>query len=308
MSIDKFPRKGTSGAMERKSHIDTFGAVALILFALNLAFNQVVIKVTSGGFSPVFAAGIRSTGAVLVLLLWMYLRGVSLRMPQSVLPWAFLSGLLFAFEFICLFIALDLTTVSRSSVIFYSMPLWLALASQVFLPDERLTRRKSAGLALAMAGVAIALSDRSGGHVSWTGDILALLSAFCWAGIALLVRVTPLAEVPPEQQLISQVAVSAPVLLILAPLFGPFLREVTLIHIAGMAFQIIAVASLGFLAWFWLMKRYPANSVASFSFLSPVASVLMGWILLGERIAPSIWVALVMVAAGITLINRRPRA
>ena len=294
--------------MERKSHIDTFGAVALIFFALNLAFNQVVIKVTSGGFNPVFAAGIRSAGAIVVLLLWMYLRGISLRIPRSALPWAFLSGLLFALEFICLFTALDLTTVSRSSVIFYSMPLWLALASQVFLPDERLTRRKSAGLALAMAGVAIALSDRSGGHVSWTGDILALLSAFCWAGIALLVRVTPLAEVPPEQQLISQVAVSAPVLLILAPLFGPFLREVTLIHIAGMAFQIIAVASLGFLAWFWLMKRYPANSVASFSFLSPVASVLMGWILLGERIAPSIWVALVMVAAGITLINRRPRA
>ncbi len=293
--------------MERKSHIDTFGAVALILFALNLAFNQVVIKVTSGGFSPVFAAGIRSAGAVVVLLLWMYLRGVSLRMPRNALPWAVLSGVLFALEFICLFTALDLTTVSRSSVIFYSMPLWLALASQVLLPEERLTRRKSAGLALAMAGVVIALSDRSGGHVSWTGDLLALFAALCWGGIALLVRVTPLAEVPPEQQLISQVAVSAPLLLILAPLFGPLLREVMPIHIAGMAFQIIAVASLGFLAWFWLMKRYPANSVASFSFLSPVASVLMGWVLLGERIAPSIWVALVMVAVGITLINRRPR-
>jgi len=39
-----------------------------------------------------------------------------------------------------------------------------------------------------------------------------------------------------------------------------------------------------------------------------VASVLMGWFLLGEQIAPSIWLALVLVAVGITLINRRPRA
>ena len=116
--------------MERKSHIDTFGAVALIAFALNLAFNQVVIKVTAGGFSPVFAAGLRSAGAIAVLLLWMYLRGVSLCIMPAARPWAILSGLLFAFEFICLFTALDLTTVSRSSVIFYSMPLWLALASQ----------------------------------------------------------------------------------------------------------------------------------------------------------------------------------
>jgi drug/metabolite transporter (DMT)-like permease len=294
--------------MERKLHMDAFGAVALSAFALHLAFNQVVIKVTAGGFSPVFAAGVRSAGAVLVLLLWMYLRGVSLRIPRAAQPWAVVSGFFFAFEFMCLYNALDLTTVSRSSVIFYSMPLWLALFSTVLLPDERLTRRKTLGLALAFSGVVVALSDRGGGQVSWAGDLLALCSALSWAGIALLVRVTPLADVPPEQQLISQVFVSAPILLLLAPLFGPLLREVEAIHLAGMAFQIIAVASLGFLAWFWLMKRYPANSVASFSFISPVASVLMGWFLLGEQIAPSIWLALVLVAVGITLINRRPRA
>jgi drug/metabolite transporter (DMT)-like permease len=294
--------------MERKTDMDAIGAVALSVFAVHLAFNQVVIKVTGGGFSPVFAAGIRSTGAVLVLLLWMYMRGVSFRIPREVWPWAVVSGMLFAFEFLCLYNALDLTTVSRSSVIFYSMPLWLALASTVLLPDERLTRRKVLGLALAFSGVVVALSDRSGGHVSWTGDLLALFSALSWAGIVLVVRVTPLADVPPEQQLISQVAVSAPILLLLAPLFGPFLRDLQPIHFAGMAFQIIGVASLGFLAWFWLMKRYPANSVASFSFISPVASVLLGWVLLGEQIAPSIWLALGLVAVGITLINRRPRS
>lgn len=293
--------------MERKTQMDAFGAVALTAFALHLAFNQVVIKVTAGGFSPVFAAGLRSAGAILVLLLWMYLRGVSLRMPRAAWPWAVLSGLLFAFEFMCLYNALDLTTVSRSSVIFYSMPLWLALASTVLLPDERLTVRKAVGLALAFAGVVVALSDRGGGEVSWAGDLLSLCAALCWGGIALLVRVTPLADVPPEQQLISQVIISAPILLLLAPLFGPMLREVEAIHLWGMAFQIIGVASLGFLAWFWLMKRYPANSVASFSFISPVASVLMGWLLLGEQIGPTIWAALVLVAVGITLINRKPR-
>ena len=36
-------------------------------------------------------------------------------------------GMLFAGEFMFLFTALDLTTVARASVIFYTMPLWLAL-------------------------------------------------------------------------------------------------------------------------------------------------------------------------------------
>jgi drug/metabolite transporter (DMT)-like permease len=293
--------------MERKDHIDLFGAAALIAFALHLSFNQVVIKVTAGGFSPVFAAGLRSAGAVFVLLLWMKLRGVSLQIPRNAYVGGILAGLLFAFEFTCLFIALDITTVSRASVIFYSMPVWLALAAHVVLPGEHLTRTKVAGLIAAMSGVALALLDRETGQASWTGDILALCSAFCWAGIVLCIRITPLSEVPPAMQLIFQVAVSAPILLLIAPLFGPLIRDIQPIHIAGMAFQIIAVASLGFLVWFWLMKIYPASSVASFSFLSPVFSVLFGWLLLSEEVAPSVWGALVLVASGIYLINRRSK-
>ena len=293
--------------MERKSHIDTFGAVALVAFALHLGFNQVVIKVTSGGFNPVFAAGLRSAGAVVVLLIWMRLRGVSFRMPREAWPGAIIAGLLFAFEFMCIFVALDLTTVSRSAVIFYSMPVWLALAAHFLLPGEQLTGLRVAGFALALGGVALALSDRDSGAASWTGDLLALVAAFGWAGIALCVRVTPLSKVPPAQQLMAQVLISAPILLALSPLFGPLLRDLQAIHLAGLAFQTIAVASLGFLAWFWLMSIYPAASVASFSFLSPVFAVILGWLLLSEDVAPSVWGALVMVAAGIYLINRRPR-
>ena len=288
--------------------MDAFGAAALIAFALHLAFNQVVIKVTSGGFGPVFQAGLRSGGAVLVLYFWMRMRGVSMRVPRNAWAGGIAAGLFFTLEFMCLFSALDITTVSRASVIFYSMPVWLSLLAHVVIPGERLTGLKTAGLVLAMSGVAIALADRGGGTVSWTGDLLALLSAFCWAAIVLCVRLTPLSEVPPAQQLMFQVLVSAPILLLLAPLTGPLLREVAPIHIAGLLFQIVAIASLGFLVWFWLMTIYPASSVASFSFLSPVFSVILGWLLLSEDVAPSVWGALVLVASGIYLINRRPRS
>jgi drug/metabolite transporter (DMT)-like permease len=45
--------------------------------------------------------------------------------------------------------------------------------------------------------------------------------------------------------------------------------------------------------------------VASFSFLSPVFSVILGWLILGETIGIQIWIALGFVAVGIFLINRR---
>ena len=293
--------------MERKSHMDAFGAAALITFALHLAFNQVVIKLTNGGFGPVFAAGLRSAGAVLVLFLWMRLRGISLTVPRNAMPAGILSGCLFALEFTCLFTALDFTTVSRASVIFYSMPVWLAIASHFLIPSDRLPGVRGVGLVLAMGGVALALLDRSDASASLVGDLLALTSALCWAGIALCVKITPLSTVPPAQQLMFQVLVSAPLLLLASLGFGDFIRDLQPIHVAGLLFQIIAVASLGFLVWFWLLSIYPASSVASFSFLSPVFAVILGWLLLNEDVGPQVWAALALVALGIYLINLRPK-
>lgn len=299
------PPRPQVAAMERKTHIDFVGAVALVAIALNFGLNQVVVKVTNGGFQPVFLAGLRSVGAGIVLLLWMRARGISIALPRASMIFGVIAGLLFATEFSLLFTALDLTTVSRSSIIFYSMPVWLALVAHFALPGERLSGPRLVGLALAMAGVVLALADRDGGTARLSGDILSLLAAFCWAGIALLVRLTPLSAVPAEQQLLWQLIVSAPILLVLSLFYGPLIRDLAPIHVAGLVYQILAIASFGFLAWFWLMKIYPAASVASFSFLSPVFSVLLGWLLLGEEIAFTIWLALALVASGLYLINRR---
>ena len=205
----------------------------------------------------------------------------------------------------CLFTALDFTSVARVSIIFYSMPVWLALAAHFLLPAERLTALRLIGLVVAMAGVAIAVADRSG-DANLLGDLLALIGAVCWAGIALTIRLSGLAKAEPAEQLLWQLMVSAPILLVAAYISGDILRDPQLIHFAGMAFQVIAVASFGFLIWFWLMSVYPASGVASFSFLSPVFSVLFGWLLLREEVGFSIWIALILVSVGIVLINRKP--
>lgn len=294
--------------MERKQHIDAIGALALTGFSFVLAFNQVVIKVSNDGFQPVFMAGIRSVGALAVLLVWMWLRGIRLDVARRYWGSGLLLGALFGFEFICLFWALDNTTVARASILFYTMPMMLAAAAHFVLPNERLTPMRVAGLVLAMAGVALVLARRSAGEASVMGDVAALAAAAGWAAIALTVRLTPVSEQRPEMQLCWQLAVSAVILMVAAPFFGPLLRTPEPLHLWGLIYQIVVVASFGFLFWFFLMTRYPASGVASFSFLSPVISVYLGWWLLDEPVGWNTLAALVMVAVGIVLINRRSRA
>jgi drug/metabolite transporter (DMT)-like permease len=295
--------------MPRKEQMDAFGAASLVVFAVVFGFNQVVIKVVNDGLQPVFAAGLRSLGAMPLLLFWMRLRGVAVTTPRGAIPSGLFLASLFTMEFLLVYTALDLTTVSRMSVIFYSMPIWLALGAHFLIPGDAMTRRKALGLALAFAGVSWAILDRpaDGSAASLAGDLAALGAAMCWAGIGLTIRAAPIRAASPEVQLLWQLGVSAAVLIAVAPLFGPLLREPTALHAAGMAYQIVVVAFAAFVFWLWVMTVYPASSVAAFSFLTPVFGVFFGWLLLGERIGVSILGALALVAAGLWLINRPHR-
>ncbi|WP_240789579.1 DMT family transporter [Pseudooceanicola onchidii] len=291
----------------RKDALDLPGFAGLLLFTTVLAGNQIVMKLTSTGLSPVFQAGLRSLFACAIILIWMLVRGIGFGSLRRDLWPGLAMGVAFSLEFIGLFNALDMTTVARASIIFYTMPMHLSLAAHFLIPGERLTPVKIAGLICAFAGVVIVLLDRPGGEASLAGDLLAWLGAIGWATIALIVRITRISEAPPEAQQLWQLSFSAVALLAVAPLFGPLLRDFGTEHIWLMGYQVFLVASFGFLGWFYLMKTYPAAIVASFSFLTPVLAVFMGWAVLGEELHLSVLLALSFVSAGILLINRRAR-
>ena len=295
--------------MEPRPSIDAFGATSLTAFSALLASNQVLIKLVNEGLQPIFFAGMRSVAAAAVVALLMLARGRPVAFRRRVLWPGLAIGAVFAAEFVCLFLALDLTTVTRTSVIFYSMPVWLAVIGHFVLPGERMTRAKGAGLVLAFAGVAWAIAMRGeGGGGSVAGDLLALGGALGWAGIALIARGTRFREVPPDMQILWQLAVSAPILLVASTFTGPFVRAFEPWMWWPVA-ALVAISSLGFMFWLWLLTIYPAASVAAFSFLAPVFGVALGWGVLGEEVGPSVLVAAALVVAGLILVNRpAPRA
>jgi drug/metabolite transporter (DMT)-like permease len=293
--------------MQDRRDIDLGGGALLIFLMVILAVNQVVIKLTNEGLQPVFAAGLRSLGAVAVIWGWMRFRGLRLDFSAGTRGPGVLIGLIFSVEFLALFLALDLTTVTRVSVIFYSMPVWMALTAHFVLPGERLTPIRLAGLTLAFAGVAWAIVDRSGfgGEASLAGDLAALVAALGWMGVSLMPRLSRLSRTGFEMQMFWQVAVSVPVLLAASVFFGPLLRDVSVMTGWLMLFQIVVVASGVFLACFCLLQHYKTSQIAAFAFLSPVFGVILGWLWLGETVTTALVAQLVLVAAGIMLINRR---
>lgn len=293
--------------MSRKTSIDLYGGAALLALSLMLGLNQVLIKVTNDGLQPVFSAGLRSSVAFFCVLAWAMWRGKTLTIRDGSLIAGMITGVLFAVEFVFLFLALDYTTVARVSIFFYSMPIWMTIGAHLFLPDERITPQKLLGLSLSMIGVAWAFADRGAGGGSIIGDILCTIGAMCWAAIGLIARVSKMNRAVPEMQLLYQLSVSAVILLPLSLLFGPLIRDLQPIHVPLFMIMAIGVVSIGFLSWFKILSIYPASEMASYSFLAPVFGVIFGWLFLDEKIGVTIIGALTLVSLGIVLINRRPK-
>ncbi|MEO6300093.1 MAG: DMT family transporter, partial [Paracoccaceae bacterium] len=224
--------------MMRKDRLDQMGLAVLLWVTLLLAFNQIVIKLANQGFQPVFFAGARSTLAIVFVGGWLWYRGLLRRVRWADLGPGLAIGAIFAVEFLGLFVALDLTTVGRAALIMNSMPVWMGILAHFYLPGERATPVKAAGLALVFAGTAWAiLSKNSSGTPSIVGDFCALIGAWGWAGTAFLARKTRLSVAGPEAQLFWMVLVSAPILLIAAPFFGPLIRDIQPIDYFWLIFQ-----------------------------------------------------------------------
>ena len=293
---------------ERRDAIDAFAATALISFSVLLGLNQALVKVVNAGFAPVFQSGLRSICAFLPVLVFALATRKRLSVSDGTFWLGVVNGVLFSVEFCLIFLALDYTTVARASLFFYTQPIWVAIGAHFLVAGERLTPVRAAGLGLAIAGVAVALTGRSTapGADAWIGDLLSLIAAAAWAGIALLTRTTRLIRCSPEMNLLYQLAVSAILLTAVAPLFGDMIREVTPAILAIFAFQVLVVASFGFLMWFWILSIYPVSNMASFALLAPLAGIFFGWLIFDDQITVDFVIALVAVGVGIVLVNRRP--
>jgi len=295
---------------DRKSHLDTLAVVAVVVCCFLWGLNQVAAKVALSEVAPLWQATIRSFGGAVLVWAWSRYRGIALFERDASLPGGLLAGALFAAEFLCIFIGLQFTTASRMVVFIYISPFVVALGMPFISRAEKLSRGQMAGLLLAFAGVAWAFAEGfttpAAGEHQLLGDALGVLAGVLWGATTLAIRGSKLGSAAAEKTLLYQLAVSG-VLLFVAAIFAgaPLPSRLSTLVWASLFFQVVIVTFASYLAWFWLIRSYPATKLSSFTLLTPVFGLLMGAVLLGEAITLRLVLALVAVALGIVLVNRK---
>jgi len=295
--------------IQRKPHLDSLAIGLLIACCAFWGLQQILIKTTVAEVPPLWQASIRMTGAVVLLWLWCVWRRVPLFERDGTLWPGLLAGLLFSGEFAGIYLGLQHTSASRLTVFLYTAPFWVSLLLPRWVPAERLRGFQWLGLFIAFSGVVLAFSEGFG-HMSSSqlvGDGMALAAGMLWGLTTLTLRTTRLATASAEKTLFYQVAVTAAV----CPVVSLALGEHWSFSYSSWAWtsiglQTVIGAFASYLTWMWLLRHYPATQMSSFTFLTPLFALVFGVALLKEPLTAQLMVALVGVALGIVLVNRRP--
>ena len=288
---------------ERPAAVFAAAMVSVVLFALSGPLTRAI----TGDIDPLLL-GMRPAAAALVAVpLAIVLR---LPLPRNRHQWVLLA-LSAAGSFIAFPLLFTLgqaqTSATHGALIQAAMPIFTGLAAAA------VERRQPGGywwtgaaLAFLGEGLLFAVRGDAGQEASLTGDLLVLaacaLSASSYvAGARLSAYIGAL---PATLWCVGAGG------LVLMPFAAVRMPQVDWSRFGWGDFTAVVTLAYGpnlvaFIAWFWALRTGGVQRVAVFQFAVPPLSVLIAIVFLGERLTPSLIVALALVLGGIAIARYR---
>lgn len=284
----------------------------LLLAVLCWSGNALVARATQGAIPPLALSFWRWVLAFVLLLpfcaasLWQYrliLRRAGWRLPV-------LAALAIASYNSLLYLAAQTTGAINITLLNTCLPLVAFLGAGLLL-GEWPRRGAWFGLLVSAGGLLYLISQGSWARLyalQFTpGDLIMLVAVAAWALYTLLLRrwQTWLA-VPPLTLLGALVGLGLPMIL---PFYlfelarvGPFAPNPA--TLAAIAYTAVCASLLAYLAWNHGVRCVGAARAAMSTYLMPVCTALLGWLLLGEPLQGYHWIGGGFIFAGLLLSSR----
>jgi len=194
-----------------------------------------------------------------------------------------------------------------AALLIATVPLWL-LGLDAGLNRARLGLAPLAGLLLGLAGVALLSSVGVTGQVSVVGVLSILGAAGMWALGTMVARRGTFPSSPVLATGMELLAGGA-ALLVLAAATGEF-GSLSLGHVSAgswvaLGYLIVIGSIVAFSAYGIAVRSLPTATVATYAYVNPVIAVLLGALILGERLTPAMIGGGALVVGAVVLVVRR---
>ena len=292
--------------MKKDKNLLAIGALAFICIVWGTTYLVLRIGVTQ--FPPFLFSMIRFLIAGPMLLAVVWAMGKFVWPDRKTLMNQAISGLLM--------ITLGISIVGWAEVYISSgvaavicsmMPIWTILINLVANKDERPNWIIVLGLLTGLAGILLIfrehLSEFSDSNYQF-GIVLTFLANLSWAFGSILVKKKN-QNVNPFLGAGLQMTFGA---LFLIPL-SLVLDDYTTIQwsaeiIYALAYMAVVGSVAAYASYSYAIKNLPMTLVSLYAYINPMVAVLLGWLILNEKLNVLIGVAIVITVAGIYIVNK----
>ncbi|MFC1729853.1 DMT family transporter [candidate division KSB1 bacterium] len=278
----------------------------LFIVVLIWASNFTVVKFALREIPPMGFNTLRFIGSSVIFALYyhFYIRDYSFvktYFVQLVLL-ALIGNTLMQITFIH---GMNSTTAGNASLMYSTVPLFIALLS-VGLKYEKVKNITWLGIAISFFGIVLIVSSGKDGfslsHSTIRGDVLMLVTSFCWSAYTVLAR--PLIQKSSMMKVLSLTFIFGTIMLI--PFGIPdFLRMdwsgISLKSWQELVYSFLFANVIAYIIWFYAVSKIGNVQTAILQNLIPVLAVIIAAVFLKETITLTQLIGGIGIIGGVTI-------
>jgi len=211
--------------------------------------------------------------------------------------------------FLCLAMAVKFISSSLASVLFNIQPVLTVLIAHWLLTDEKLNMYKIFGMISAVAGATLLVvlqesGFSTGNSNAWIGQLIILFACLCNAigVVAAKIRLHGIdAPVLASSQVLASLLVIGPLALLIEGV--PELKSYPIQAWVAMILAAVCAPVAAYWLMFYMMNRYSASLAGFSGIATPLFSILIGVLLLGEIINGPILFGAALLLVGVWFLH-----
>jgi drug/metabolite transporter (DMT)-like permease len=269
--------------------------------------TYLAIRVALDTIPPLLLTGVRFTAAGLIMVAIAKLRGEALpRDVRSLANLALVGFLMVGVGNLAVVWAEQWVPSGLAALLVATAPFWMAVIEMFRTGGERIGLRGAIGMAIGFIGVALLVSPGVSG--TWSigfllGALAIQVGGMCWQlgsahGKYNLAHVPLLASSALQMLFGGLIVTIAGLAIGEAPRFA-----VTPRSLAALAYLTIFGSVIAYSAYVFALAHMRTTHTSLYAYVNPVVAVFLGWLILSEPLTPLSVLAMVVILAGVALVQ-----
>lgn len=194
-----------------------------------------------------------------------------------------------------------------AAIICSLMPMWVILINLTLNKDEKPTVPIVLGVTLGFAGIVMIFSEHLADFSNTQyliGILMTFLATLCWSGASVWIKKHK-SESNPFLNAGLQMFFAGVWLIPFTFLFD----DLSAIHFTAeaaysLAYLIVVGSIIAYVCYSYALRKLPMTIVSMYAYINPLVAVVLGWMVLDEKLNLRIGIAFLLTVGGIYIVNR----